>query len=63
MTKSSPRRSIIREWMTLTREKRQSTQQANVFAEAALQRHHLPRSRREPHEVIMTWLRPRIGRP
>ena len=63
MAKSSPRRTVIREWMTLAREKRQSTQQASTFAEAAQQRHRLPRSRRAPHQVIMAWLRPRIGRP
>jgi hypothetical protein len=63
MAKSSPRRAVIREWMTLAREKRQSIQQANTFAGAARQRHRLPRSRRAPHDVIMAWLRPRTGRP
>jgi hypothetical protein len=63
VAKSSPRRTVIREWMSLAREKRQSTQQASTFAEAAMQRHRLPRSRRAPHNVIMAWLRPRVGRP
>jgi hypothetical protein len=63
MAKSNPRRTIIREWMTLAREKRQSSQQASAFAEAALQRHPLPRRRRQGQEIIMAWLRPRIGRP
>ncbi len=63
MAKSNPRRTIIREWMLLAREKRQSSQQASAFAEAALQRHPLPRRRREGYEIIMAWLRPRIGRP
>jgi hypothetical protein len=63
MAKSSPRRAVIREWMTLAHEKRQSIQQASAFAEAAQQRHRLPRSRRTPHDVIMAWLRPRTGRP
>ena len=62
MAKASPRRTVIREWMTLVREKRQSIQQASAFAENAMQRHRLPRSRRAPHAVIMAWLRPRIGR-
>ncbi len=62
MAKSNPRRAIIREWTSLTREKRRSVEQANAFADAALQRHRLPRSRRPPHDVIMAWLRPRIGR-
>jgi hypothetical protein len=63
MAKSSKRRTIIREWMSLAAEKRQSGQQANTFAKAALQRHNLPRSRRSPHDIVMAWLRPRTGRP
>lgn len=63
MAKSSPRRTIIREWTSLAREKRQSNQQASAFADAAQKRHNMPRSRRRPHDVIMAWLRPRIGRP
>ncbi len=62
MTKSSPRRTIIREWTSLKREERQSIQQAAAFAMAALKRHNLPRSRRAPRDVIMAWLWPRIGR-
>lgn len=62
MAKSSPRRTIIREWSSLPREKRQSVQHAAAFAEAALQRHSLPRSRRAPRDVVMGWLGPRIGR-
>jgi hypothetical protein len=57
------RRTIIREWMTLAREKRQSGPQALAFAKAAVQRHSLPRSRRAPREAVMAWLQPRIGRP
>ena len=60
---SKVRRTVIREWTTLTREKRQSSAQASAFATSALQRHRLPRSRRTPHAVIMTWLSPRTGRP
>jgi hypothetical protein len=63
MVKRELRRAVIREWMALTREKRQSPQQALAFAKAALQRHSLPRNRRAPHEIIMGWLRPRTGRP
>ena len=63
MAKSNPRRTIIREWMSLAREKRQSNRQALAFAEGALQRHSLPRSRREGRAILMAWLRPRIGRP
>ncbi|MGY4473281.1 hypothetical protein ACVILL_000695 [Bradyrhizobium sp. USDA 3364] len=60
---SRVRRAIIREWMTLAREKREFAEQASAFATAALQRHRLPRSRCTPHAVIMRWLGPRTGRP
>lgn len=62
MAQSNPRRTIIREWTSLAREKRQTIQQAAAFATVALQRHSLPRSRREPYDIVMAWLRPRIGR-
>jgi hypothetical protein len=57
------RRAVVREWMALAREKRQSGGQALAFASAAVHRHSLPRSRQTPHSVIMGWLRPRTGRP
>ena len=63
MANSNIRRTIIREWMSLPREKRQSGQQALVFAKAAIQRHTLPRNRRTPHDIVTTWLKPRTGRP
>lgn len=63
MAKPKARRAIIREWMALAREKRQYGEQALVFANAAIQRHSLPRSRRTPLDAIMGWLRPRTGRP
>jgi hypothetical protein len=62
MVTRKTRRAIIREWMVLAREKRQSGRQALAFAKAAIDRHSLPRSRRTPHDVIMGWLRPRTGR-
>jgi rRNA-processing protein FCF1 len=63
MAKQGIRRAVIREWMTLAREKRQSGEQALAFARAAAERHSLPRSRHTPQDVIMRWLRPRTGRP
>ena len=63
MAKPKARRAIIREWMALSHEKRQSGQQALAFAKAAIQRHSLPRSRRAPDDVIMGSLQPRTGRP
>jgi hypothetical protein len=63
MARPKIRRAVIREWMSLAHERRQSTGQAIAFAKDALQRHRLPRSRRTPHEIIMAWLLPRTGRP
>jgi len=63
MAKSDVRRTVIREWMSLPREKRKSGEQALAFARTALQRHALPRSRRPAQTVVMGWLRPRTGRP
>ena len=63
MAQSNVRRAIIREWMSLSRDKRQSDQQARAFTKAALQRHRLPRSPRTPHAIVMAWLGPRTGRP
>ena len=63
MAQSNVRRTIIREWMSLSCDKRQSDQQAQTFIKAALQRYQLPRSRRTAHAIVVAWLRPRIGRP
>jgi hypothetical protein len=63
MAESNVRRAIIREWMSLAREKRKSGEQAVAFAKAAIQRHKLPRSRRSAQDIVMGWLRPRTGRP
>jgi hypothetical protein len=57
------RRAVIREWMALPRDKRQTTEQAAGFAERAVHGHTLPRSRRDPQQVMMSWLLPRTGRP
>jgi hypothetical protein len=57
------RREVIREWMALPRDKRQSDEQTADFAAKAVQKHQLPRSRRDPQQVMMDWLLPRTGRP
>lgn len=62
MAKAGVRRIVIREWMSLACEKRQSKTQASAFAKTAAQCHSLPRSRREPHGVILAWLLPRTGK-
>lgn len=53
MAKENVRRTIIRQWMSLAREKRQTMEQATGFARNAAQHHSLPRSGRPPHTVIM----------
>ncbi len=63
MKKQVIRRAVIREWMALPRDKRQTVEQAASFAEKAGQVHALPRSRRDPRQVMMSWLNPRTGKP
>jgi hypothetical protein len=58
MATSNVRRTIIREWMLLARDKRQSAEQARAFTKTALQRHRLPRSRQMAHAIVMAWLGP-----
>ena len=54
------RRKIIREWMALPKEKRQTEEQAKPFAKKATEQ--VPSSG-DPYRQIMKWLQPRIGRP
>jgi hypothetical protein len=49
MAKMGLCRTIIRQWMSLKRGKRQLKEQATAFARNAEQRHRLPRSWRAPH--------------
>jgi hypothetical protein len=54
------RRKIIREWMLLPKDKRQTEEQAKLFAKKAMER--IPSSG-DPYRQIMRWLLPRIGKP
>jgi hypothetical protein len=63
MNRQAIRRTVIREWMALPRDKRQTAEQTAGFAAKTLQRHALRRSRRDPYQVMMGWLLPRTGRP
>ena len=54
------RRKIIREWMSLPKDKRQTEEQARPFAKKAVER--IPSSG-DPYRQIMRWLLPRIGKP
>jgi hypothetical protein len=62
MAKSQVRRIVIREWMSLARDKRSTHDQAVAFAKAVVQRSRLPASRQDPYKVVMGWLLPRTGK-
>ena len=65
------RRKIIREWMALPKEKRQTEEQVAVFAKKAAQQNEFHRSRRDPdhkfrrdpYQKVTGWLLPRAGKP
>jgi hypothetical protein len=59
MPEHATRRLIIREWMSLPKDKRQTEDQAKPFAEKAMGR--IPSSG-DPYRQIMGWLLPRIGK-
>jgi hypothetical protein len=64
------RRKIIREWMALPRDKRQTEEQAAVFAKKATQQNEFHRSRRDPnhqfrrssYQKVLGWLVSRAGK-
>ena len=45
------RRKIIREWMALPTDKRQTAEQAAAFAKKAIQQNEFHRSRRDPSRI------------
>ena len=53
------RRVIIREWMSLPKDKRQREEQAAQFATSVAAR---LTSVSNPHQTIMRWLMPRIAK-
>ena len=63
------RRKIIREWMALPKDKRQTEEQVAAFAKTAAQK-KFHRSRRDPsrkfqrdpYQKLMGWLLPRAGK-
>jgi hypothetical protein len=59
MPEHAARRAIIREWMSLPRANREREEQAASFATKATAR--IP-SIDNPHQRIMQWLLPRVGR-
>jgi hypothetical protein len=54
------RRKVIREWMSLPRDKRQTLEQAAAFATRVAQANTI--GREDPYDTVMAWLSPRIGR-
>jgi hypothetical protein len=64
------RRKIIREWMALQKEKRQTEEQVVAFAKKAVEQNKFHRSRRDPdqkfrrdlYQKLMGWLLPRAGK-
>ena len=52
------RRKIIRQCMALPKDKRQTEEQAVAFAKKAVEQNELPRSRRDPYQMIIGWLLP-----
>ena len=64
------RRKIIREWMALPKDKRQTEEQVAAFAKNAAQQNKFHRSRRDPSQKfrrdpdqkLMGWLLPRAGK-
>ena len=64
------RRKIIREWMALPKDKRQTEEQVAAFAKKAAQQNEFHRSRRDPsqkfrrdpYQKLMGWLLPRAGK-
>ena len=53
------RRKIIREWMSLPKDKRQTEEQAESFSKKAMER--IPSSR-DAYRQVMGWLLPRLGK-
>jgi hypothetical protein len=53
------RRKIIREWMALPQDKRQTNAQVEAFARKAMGRIAF---RSNPYRQIVSWIQPRAGR-
>ena len=62
MEEHETRRKIIRQWMALPKDKRQTEKQVATLAEKAAQENEFRRSRRDPYQKVMGWLLPRAGK-
>jgi hypothetical protein len=56
------RRTVIREWMALPRQKRETKEQTAAFATKAAETHDFV-CQGDRHARIMTWLLPRTAKP
>jgi hypothetical protein len=64
------RRKIIRQWMALPKDKRQTEEQVVGFAKKAIEQNAFHRSRRDPdykfrrdpYQKVMGWLMPRASK-
>jgi hypothetical protein len=56
------RRRVIREWMSLPRDKRQNHEQAGAFAAKVVQTNTIGARRADPYKIVMAWLSPRTGK-
>jgi hypothetical protein len=64
------RRKLIREWMTLPKDKRQTEEQVAAFAKKAIDQNKFHRSRRDPqqefrrdpYQKVIGWLLPRAAK-
>jgi hypothetical protein len=63
MNEHETRRKIIRQWMALPKNRRETAEQAAAFARNAAEQNEFQHSRREPYQRIMGWLLPRVGKP
>jgi hypothetical protein len=62
MEEHETRRKIIRQWMALPKDKRQTEKQVAAFAEKAAKENEFQHSRRDPYQKVMGWLSPRAGK-
>jgi hypothetical protein len=67
MEDQQTRRKIIREWMALPKDKRQTKEHVVAFAKKTTQQNEFHRSRRDPdhkfrRDPFMGWLLPRAGK-
>jgi hypothetical protein len=61
MEDQETRRKIIRQWMSLPKDKRRTAEQTAAFARKTIGENKLQHSRGDPYERMMGWLLPRAS--